>query len=188
MQMREAGMMVFLEGLPDWDGLIDKFRSAGFHVEQLPGEFPEDEFLLVTKYIDYDDAEALWNDVWSIIRAHAGKDLQPTSEVYEQEIERCRNEAAQLKLQTMTMKKFEQLAVEDQCRLLIQVLETLAEYDCSSIEGVARQSNCSLDMIWDEICTEAGLDRCKPWDGFPNRPTHLPKSRRSGFIRTEGLN
>jgi len=25
--MREAGMMVFLEDLPDWDGLIDKFRS-----------------------------------------------------------------------------------------------------------------------------------------------------------------
>ena len=41
--MREAGMMVFLEDLPDWDGLIEKFRSAGFHVEQLPGEFPEDE-------------------------------------------------------------------------------------------------------------------------------------------------
>jgi hypothetical protein len=39
----------------------------------------------------------------------------------------------------MTMKKFEQLAMEDQCRLLIQMLETLAEYDCSTIEAVVQQ-------------------------------------------------
>jgi hypothetical protein len=185
--MREAGMMVFLEDLPDWDGLIEKFRSAGFRVEPLPGEFPEDEFLLVTKYIgEWDDGQSLDDAIKSVVRAHGGNDCW-TSEVGD-EIENIRDEAAQLKMRKVTMKKFEQLAVEDQCRLLFQMLEILAEYDCSSIEEVARQGNCSLDMIWDEICTGAGLDRCKPWDGFPNRPTHLPKSRRSGRIRTEGLN
>jgi hypothetical protein len=59
---------------------------------QLPGEYPQDEFLLVTKHHCGDSDRALHDAVCSIILAHCG-DLNALSELGPDDIERVRAQA-----------------------------------------------------------------------------------------------
>jgi hypothetical protein len=86
---REFGFMVFLENVDDRDAAIEAFRSVGFHAIQLAGEFPEDDFLLVTKHHRADDNNTIHNLVCSIIRSY-GRDVGDLSELGPVELDRVR--------------------------------------------------------------------------------------------------
>jgi predicted transcriptional regulator len=52
------------------------------------------------------------------------------------------------------MKSFEQLHLDEQNHLLIKILETLGESQCSSIEELAQQRGSSLRNVWRDICAD----------------------------------
>jgi hypothetical protein len=54
------------------------------------------------------------------------------------------------------MKKFEQLHLDKQNQLLIQVLETLGESNCSGIQELAQRRDCSVREVWRDICADTG--------------------------------
>ena len=89
---QEYGFMVFLEDVDDRDAAIEAFRSAGFHAIQLPGEFPQDDFLLVTKHHRADDNNTIHDLVCSIIRSY-GRDVGGLSELGPDELDRVRAQA-----------------------------------------------------------------------------------------------
>ena len=72
------------------------------------------------------------------------------------------------------MKTFEQLHLDEQTQLLGQLMETLGDNDCYSVDELARRRDCSLREVWRDICADTGLDECEPWNGFPKMP-NLPE-------------
>jgi hypothetical protein len=68
------------------------------------------------------------------------------------------------------MKKFEDLPLDEQNRLMVVVLEELAAASVSTIDQAAEARGMTVEEIWSEICSDAGLDECEPWTGYPARP------------------
>jgi hypothetical protein len=69
-----------------------------------------------------------------------------------------------------TMKRFEQLHIHDQIQLLLAELEVITAEPCNSVEELAETQGVTVLGVWREICAEAGLDECTPWEGFPALP------------------
>jgi hypothetical protein len=72
------------------------------------------------------------------------------------------------------MKRFEQPHIHNQIQLLISELETITASPYNRIEELAEAQGVTALDVWREICAEAGLDECTPWEGFPAMPTNLP--------------
>jgi hypothetical protein len=87
----EIGMMVILQGMSDWNGLIEASRRAGFHAVQLPRKFPQDEFLLVTKHCCAGGDRAFDDEARLIILPHG--EPHWVHELDEDEIEMIRAQA-----------------------------------------------------------------------------------------------
>ena len=92
----EFGVEVFLderlEGVSDWDALIEAFRQAGFSVVQLPGAqdgFQEiDEHLQVTARCT---GGGIQEKVWNILESHGGRP-EGTCDIGPDEIDQARAE------------------------------------------------------------------------------------------------
>ena len=54
------------------------------------------------------------------------------------------------------MKKFEDLHIDDQNRLLIDVLRLLADSGCRTIEEVAADRGVNVDELWRDVCADTG--------------------------------
>jgi hypothetical protein len=72
------------------------------------------------------------------------------------------------------VKQFEQLHIEEQNQLLLSLLGLIADSGISSIARLAEKEGCSVRDVWREVCADADLDECEPWQGFPGFPKHLP--------------
>lgn len=72
------------------------------------------------------------------------------------------------------MKRFEQLHIDDQNRILLAALEMVTGVEGKSITEIAQARGVTNRNVWREICADAGFDECHPWPGFPERPTNLP--------------
>jgi hypothetical protein len=70
------------------------------------------------------------------------------------------------------MRKFENLEIDEQNRILIVVLEELAAASVSTLEQAAEARGMTVAEIWSEICSDASMDECEPWSGYPARPDH----------------
>jgi hypothetical protein len=63
------------------------------------------------------------------------------------------------------MRKFEDLAVDDQNRLLVALLYAMSKAHCKSIDELANKNGQSASDVWREVCIESGLDQTT----LPNR-------------------
>jgi hypothetical protein len=72
------------------------------------------------------------------------------------------------------MKRFEQLHADDQLQLMIATLEIITAGSCNTVEELTEARGVTILDIWREICAEAGLDECTPWESFPAPQTSLP--------------
>jgi hypothetical protein len=70
------------------------------------------------------------------------------------------------------MKRFEQLHIEDQTRILTALIEFETD---NPIKQRTKEHGVTPADIWRDVCAEAGFDECIPWEGFPE----MPKDRRS---------
>jgi hypothetical protein len=77
----------------------------------------------------------------------------------------------------LAYEEFEDLHIDDQKRLLISVLQLLADNGARTLGNAAADQGISVDELWREVCAEAGLDGCHPWAGYPGRPHSLPPAR-----------
>jgi hypothetical protein len=79
--------------------LIEAYRQAGFHAVQLPGDLPQDEFLLVTKHYCCADNDVAFIDaafadaVRSILVSHGGEPCCLTDGLDDDEIDYFRARA-----------------------------------------------------------------------------------------------
>jgi hypothetical protein len=70
------------------------------------------------------------------------------------------------------VKKFEQLHIEDQVRLVLEAMRMISAGKCGTIERFARENDFTPAEFWREVCAAEGFDECEPWAGFPAGPTH----------------
>jgi hypothetical protein len=71
------------------------------------------------------------------------------------------------------MRNFEDLAVNDQNRLLVAVLYAMSKAHCSSIDELANKNGQSTFDVWRQVCIESGLDQTR----LPKRLAHRLKNR-----------
>ena len=74
------------------------------------------------------------------------------------------------------MKRFEQLHADDQVQILLATLEQITAESHTCIEELAEARGTTILKVWQQICAEAGLDECTPWEGFPEIPKNLPEA------------
>ena len=67
------------------------------------------------------------------------------------------------------MRKFEDLTIDDQNRLLVALLYAMSKAHCKGIDELAKKNQQSPSDVWREVCIDSGLDQ-----------TTLPKSLASG--------
>ena len=68
------------------------------------------------------------------------------------------------------MKRFVDLPASDQTLLVANALEALAYSGYTRITVAAAARNLTTAEWWQTICTDAGVDECEPWPGFPQPP------------------
>lgn len=56
------------------------------------------------------------------------------------------------------MRKFEDLSVDDQKRLLVALLYAISNAHCKSIDDLANKNGQSASDVWREVCIDSGLD------------------------------
>jgi hypothetical protein len=73
------------------------------------------------------------------------------------------------------MKRFEDLDIDDQNLLLIWLLHTVVATSSKTIGEVAQKRGNAADELWRDICAQAGLDACHPWQGYPFSPVRAAR-------------
>ena len=73
----------------------------------------------------------------------------------------------------MFMRNFEDLAADDQNRLLVALLYAMSKAHCNSIDELANRNGQSAFDTWREVCIGSGLDQTT----LPRRLTHRLKNR-----------
>ena len=58
----------------------------------------------------------------------------------------------------MLMRKFEDMSVDDQNRLLVALLYAISKAHCKSIDELANKNGRSASDAWREVCIDSGLD------------------------------
>jgi hypothetical protein len=55
------------------------------------------------------------------------------------------------------MRRFEELPDWEQAELLADALDEVIGANCGSIDELAQKEGCSVQEVWQRICSEAGL-------------------------------
>ena len=71
------------------------------------------------------------------------------------------------------MIKFEQLHAEDATALLSKMVEIITSNGSRGIREFTQATGQTPLELWGDICAEAGLDECEPWDGYPDKALAL---------------
>jgi hypothetical protein len=78
------------------------------------------------------------------------------------------------------MMRFEDLNIDDQNLLLIYLVHSLVATSSRTIGEAAQKRESATDELWRDICANAGLDPCHPWQGYPFAPV---RDTRGGLSR-----
>jgi hypothetical protein len=71
------------------------------------------------------------------------------------------------------MTKFEQLHAKDATALLCKMVEIITCDGSRGIREYTQATGQTPHELWRDICAEAGLDECEPWDGYPEKALAL---------------
>src|SRR6266550_1450601 len=71
------------------------------------------------------------------------------------------------------MTKFEQLHVKDATALLCKMVQIITSNGSRGIREFTQAIGQTPLELWRDICAEAGLDECEPWDGYPEKALAL---------------
>jgi hypothetical protein len=67
------------------------------------------------------------------------------------------------------VKTFDELELADQLRLCLEVFRAMAGARARTIARTADVREQSPALLWEQMCEQAGLDRCEPWIGYPDK-------------------
>jgi hypothetical protein len=68
------------------------------------------------------------------------------------------------------MKRFEDLPIDDQNLILIYMVHVIFATSSKTIGEVAQRRGSTTDELWRDICAQAALEECHPWQGYPFSP------------------
>lgn len=71
------------------------------------------------------------------------------------------------------MTKFEQLHAKDATALLCKMVQIITSNGSRGIREFTQAIGQTPLELWRDICAEAGLDECEPWDGYPEKALTL---------------
>jgi hypothetical protein len=80
------------------------------------------------------------------------------------------------------MVKFADLHITEQLEITLTIIGWCGIHKCRTIEKLAVARDQSLAELWADVCAEAGLDLCEPWDGWPAGP------KKETFANARGAN